>query len=53
MYIRWIYDASLVKERYVTYHYVYRAIFRVFFDDDSRLATIVVLDFDLQHAEKA
>lgn len=51
MYIRWIYDTSLARERYVTHHYVHRAIFRAFFGDESKLAAIVVPNFDLQHVE--
>jgi len=53
MYIRWIYDASLAKGRYVTHHYVHRAIFRAFFGDDSRPAATAVLGSGLQHAEGA
>ena len=51
MYIRWIYDASLARGRYVTHHYVHRAIFRAFFGDESKPAAIAVLDSGAQHAE--
>lgn len=51
MYIRWIYNASLIKEQYVIYHYVYRVIFCVFFDNKLKFVAIIVFNFDLQYAK--
>jgi len=35
LYTQWIYDNSSAKGRYVTHHYVHRAIFRAFFGEGS------------------